>query len=596
MYKIAYENDDMVIRFNKELADGEVLSKFLGHINMQSILKKISFGSATEQMKLRTRMCNFPTGVALLRDPAGKGTAFTEKEREAFGLIGLLPPRVHTMEEQALRVLENLRRKPTDLEKYIFLISLQDRNKTLFYRVIRDNIEELMPIVYTPTVGQACQEYGHIFRRPRGIFITPNDKGRIGDLLCNWPFKDIRIIVVTDGERILGLGDLGADGMGIPVGKLALYTACAGIHPAVSLPVTFDVGTENEALLDDRLYIGLRQRRLRGDAYDELIEEFVLAVQEVFPGALIQFEDFANINAFRLLQKYRDKVCCFNDDIQGTAAVTLAGLYSAMRITGGRLRDQTLLFLGAGEAGIGAGDLTVSAMVQEGLSIEEARKRCWFVDSKGLVVKSRTDLKGHKLRFAHDHEFLPGLLSVVEALKPTAIIGVSGQPKVFTQPVLEAMARLNERPIVFPLSNPTSNAECTAEEAYKWTEGRAIFAGGSPFDPVTVHGKTLVPAQGNNVYIFPGVGLGALACWSAHVTDEMFYIAAKTLAQLVSPDDLDQGRVFPPLTKIREVSQAIAIAVADTAYSRGLATKPRPDDLPGYIESLMFVPEYESYV
>jgi malate dehydrogenase (oxaloacetate-decarboxylating)(NADP+) len=548
-------------------------------------------------MKLRTCICNFPTGVALLRDPAlNKGTAFTEKEREAFGLIGLLPPRVHTMEEQALRVIENLRRKPNDLEKYIFLISLQDRNKTLFYRVIRDNIEELMPIVYTPTVGQACQEYGHIFRRPRGIFITPNDKGRIGDILCNWPFKDIRIIVVTDGERILGLGDLGADGMGIPVGKLALYTACAGIHPAASLPVTFDVGTENEALLDDRLYIGLRQRRLRGDAYDELIEEFVLAVQEVFPGALIQFEDFANINAFRLLQKYRDEVCCFNDDIQGTAAVTLAGLYSAMRITGGRLRDQTLLFLGAGEAGIGAGDLTVSAMVQEGLSIEEARKRCWFVDSKGLVVKSRTDLKGHKLRFAHDHEFLPGLLSVVKALKPTAIIGVSGQPKVFTQPVLEAMARLNARPIVFPLSNPTSNAECTAEEAYKWTEGRAIFAGGSPFDPVTVHGKTLVPAQGNNVYIFPGVGLGALACWSAHVTDEMFYIAAKTLAQLASPDDLDQGRVFPPLTKIREVSQAIAIAVAETAYSRGLATKRRPDDLPGYIKSLMFVPEYESYV
>ena len=360
--------------------------------------------------------------------------------------------------------------------------------------------------------------------------------------------------------------------------------------------MTFDVGTENEALLDDSLYIGLRQRRLRGDAYDELIEEFVLAVQEVFPGALIQFEDFANINAFRLLQKYRDEVCCFNDDIQGTAAVTLAGLYSAMRITGGRLRDQTLLFLGAGEAGIGAGDLTGSAMVQEGISIEEARKRCWFVDSKGLVVKSRTDLKGHKLRFAHDHEFLPGLLSVVKALKPTAIIGVSGQPKVFTQPVLEAMARLNERPIVFSLSNPTSNAECTAEEAYKWTEGRAIFAGGSPFDPVTVHGKTLVPTQGNNVYIFPGVGLGALACWSAHVTDEMFYVAAKTLAQLVSPDNLDQGRVFPPLTKIREVSLAIAIAVADAAYSRSLATKPRPDDLPGYIESLMFVPEYESYV
>jgi len=597
MYKIAYEGNEMVIRFDKDLVESDTLSQFLGHINCQSILQKSAFCDATKRMKLQGRMTTFPTGVALLRDPAlNKGTAFTEEEREALGLKGLLPPRVHSMEEQVSRVLGNLRRKPTDLEKYIFLIGLQDRNKTLFYKVLLDNIDELMPIVYTPTVGQARQQYGHIFRRPRGIYITANDRGRVADLLRNWPYKDIRIIVVTDGERILGLGDLGADGMGIPVGKLALYTACAGISPSITLPVTIDIGTENEKLLNDPLYIGLKQRRLRGEAYDELIEEFVVAVQQVFPGALIQFEDFANRNAFRLLQKYRDEVCTFNDDIQGTASVTLAGLYSALRITGGKLSDQKFLFLGAGEAGIGTGDLTVSAMVHEGLSIEEARKRCWFVDSKGLVVKRRTDLTGHKLDYAHDHEFAADFPGAVEALEPTVIIGVSGKPRMFTQPVLEAMARFNQRPIVFSLSNPTSNTECTAEEAYQWTEGRAIFASGSPFDPVVAHGKKFAPAQGNNVYIFPGVGLGALACWSRHVTDEMFFVAAKTLAQMVSQADLDQGRIYPPLTKIREVSLEIAKAVAEVAYTRGLATKPMPEDLTEYIKSLMYQPEYQSYV
>lgn len=597
MYKVAYENDEMVIRFNKDLVESDTLSKFLGHINCQSILQKSGVCDATRRLKVQGRMVNLPTGLDLLRDPAlNKGTAFTEEERDALGIRGLLPPRVHTMEEQVERVLGNLRRKPTDLEKYIFLISLQDRNKTLFYRVLLDNIDELMPIVYTPTVGQACQEYGHIFRRPRGIYISANDKGRIAGLLRNWPFKDIRIIVVTDGERILGLGDLGADGMGIPVGKLALYTACAGIYPSISLPVTIDVGTKNEKLLNDPLYIGLKQPRLRGEAYDELIEEFVVGVQQVFPGALIQFEDFANSNAFRLLQKYRDEVCTFNDDIQGTASVTLAGLYSAMRITGGRLRDQKFLFLGAGEAGIGAGDLAVSAMVSEGLTLEEARQRCWFVDSKGLIVKRRTDLTGHKLDYAHDHEFVPNFLAAVEALEPTAIIGVSAQPKMFNQQVLEAMARINQRPIVFSLSNPTSNTECTAQEAYQWTEGRAIFASGSPFDPVVAHGKKFVPAQGNNVYIFPGVGLGVLACWSRHVTNEMFFVAAKTLAGLVSQSDLDQGRIYPPLTKVREVSLKIAVAVAEVAYERGLATKPRPHDLTEYIQSMMYEPQYQSYV
>jgi malate dehydrogenase (oxaloacetate-decarboxylating)(NADP+) len=537
------------------------------------------------------------TGVGLLHNPAlNKGTAFTEEERDALGLRGLLPPHVHTQEEQVLRVMENFYKKPSDLERYIHMMALQGRNETLFYRVVLDHIEEMMPIIYTPTVGQACQEYGHIFRRPRGMFVSAKDKGRIAELLRNWPRQDVRIIVVTDGERILGLGDQGANGMGIPVGKLALYTACAGIHPSQCLPVTLDVGTENERLLNDPLYIGIRQRRLRGEAYDAFVDEFMTAARDVFPRALVQFEDFANINAFRLLEKYRERQCTFNDDIQGTGAVALAGLYSALRITGERLSEQRILFLGAGEAAIGIAGLIVSAMVGEGLSTEEARARCWLVDSGGLVVKGRSGLAEHKLPFAHDHAPLPNLRTAVEALHPTAIVGVSGQHGAFTQSVLEAMARLNDRPIIFALSNPTSKAECTAEQAYTWTEGRAIFASGSPFAPVTLAGKTYVPGQGNNAYIFPGVGLGAIACGARLVTDEMFFAAAQALAQQASESDLERGLIYPPLTAIREVSAAIAAAVAELAYQRGLATRPKPADLRAHIEAQMYVPSYESYV
>ena len=597
MYKVVYENDQMVIRFEKDLVDDVTLSKFLGNISLQSMLKKSGSTDAANRLRAKNRLSSFPTGFDLLRDPAlNKGTAFTEEEREALGLKGLLPPRVHTIDEQVERVLWNLRKKPTEIERYIFLTSLQDRNKTLFYRVLLDNIEDLMPIVYTPTVGLACLQYGHIFRRPRGIYITMNDKGRVAEVLGNWHRKDIRIIVVTDGERILGLGDLGADGMGIPVGKLALYTACGGIQPSLSLPVTIDVGTNNEVLLKDPLYIGCKHPRIRGEEYDELIEEFVIAVQQLYPGAMIQFEDFANRNAFRLLQKYRDQVCCFNDDIQGTASVTVAGIFSALRITGGDLKDQRILFLGAGEAGIGTGDLLVSALVDAGLTLEEARGRCWFVDSKGLIVRSRTDLTGHKLLYAHEHEFLPDFLSAVESLKPTAIIGVSGQAKKFSREVLEAMSRFNARPIVFSLSNPTSKCECTAEEAYTWTEGRAVFASGSPFAEVVLNGQRFKPGQGNNVYIFPGVGMGVMASWATSVTDEMFLVAARTLAAEVSETDLRVGRVYPPLPRIREVSQAIAVAVAELAYSRGLASRHRPDDLEGYIASLMYEPDYQPYV
>jgi malate dehydrogenase (oxaloacetate-decarboxylating)(NADP+) len=543
----------------------------------------------------RTHATHFPRGVDLLHNPLlNKGTAFTEKEREALGLRGLLPPRVATMEEQIARVMSNYRAKPNDLERYIYLASLHDRNETLFYRVVVDHVEELMPVIYTPTVGHACQVYGQIFRRARGLFITADDRGRVRETLSNWPHADVRAIVVTDGERILGLGDLGANGMGIPVGKLSLYTACAGIHPAVTLPITLDVGTENPALLEEPLYLGLRRRRLRGPAYDALVDEFIAAANELWPGVLVQFEDFGNQNAFRLLAKYRERVCTFNDDIQGTAAVTLAGLYSAMRVTGGDLRRQRFLFLGAGEAGVGIADLIVSTLVDAGVAREDARRTCWLVDSRGLVVRSRTDLAEHKRAYAHDAPAAAGLLDAVRALEPTVLIGVSGQPSTFTREVLETMATCNGRPIIFALSNPTSSSECTAEEAYKYTGGRALFASGSPFPAVTLDGKRLIPGQANNAYVFPGVALGIVASRATRVTDEMFAAAALTLAGLVSDDALASGLLFPPLTSIRDVSQKIAVAVARVVFERGLAGAPR-GDLETMVREQVFEPEYRSY-
>jgi len=532
-----------------------------------------------------------------MQDPTlNKGTAFTEAERDALGLRGLLPPKVQTQDEQVQRFFITQRKRATDLERYIDLASLQDRNESLYYRVVTEYIEEMMPLIYTPTVGLACQQFGQIFRRSHGMYLSEKDRGNIAQVLRNWPRKDIRVIVVTDGERILGLGDLGANGMGIPIGKLALYTACAGIEPTQCLPVAIDVGTNNQSLLDDPLYLGLPQRRTKGEAYDALIEEFITAVSEIFPKALIQFEDFANHNAFRYLHKYRERVCTFNDDIQGTAAVALAGIYSALRITGGKLRDQRFLFFGAGEAGMGVGELMVTALQAEGLTDEEARKACWFIDSKGLVVKSRTDLTKQKLFFAQDHEPLTDPLKIIEAFKPTAIIGASGQPGTFSQGVVEAITRVAGQPIIFALSNPTSKAECTAEQAYFWSSGRAIFASGSPFAPVELDGKRFVPGQGNNAYIFPGVGLGIVASGSRLVTDEMFLAAARTLADLVTKTDLDQGRIYPSLMQIRQVSLAIAVIVADIAEKRGLATEKLPADLESAIRAMMYQPDYISYV
>jgi len=545
---------------------------------------------------MQTNRNTLPHGIGILQDPTlNKGTAFTEAERDALGLRGLLPPRIQEQDDQVARVLGNLRKKPNPLEQYIFLLSLQDRNETLFYRVIQDHIEEMLPLIYTPTVGQACQLYGHIFRRPRGLFISANDRGRVAQVLKNWPRTDVRVVVVTDGERILGLGDLGCNGMGIPVGKLSIYTAGAGIHPSQCLPVTIDVGTNNQSLLDDPLYLGLRQPRMTGPAFDELVEEFVTATIAAFPHALIQFEDFANHNAFRFLEKYRNRVCSFNDDIQGTASVALSGIYSALRITKGNLRDQKLLFFGAGEAGTGIGELVVSALVADGMPEAEARLRCWFIDSQGLVVKSREKLAHHKLPFAHDHEPIVEPLAIVEKLRPTALIGVSGKAGTFSQAILETISKNVERPIVFALSNPTSKAECTAEEAYRLTGGRAVFASGSPFQPVTFEGKRFVPGQGNNSYIFPGVGLGVIACASRIVTDEMFLAAARTLADEVQESDLDQGRIYPSLQRLSEVSAAIAVAVVEVARKRGLARKEIEGDLPTAIRALMYKPEYAQY-
>jgi len=536
-------------------------------------------------------------GTAILAEPLfNKGTAFTERERDVLGIRPLLPPRVFTMAEQVQRSLGAVRRKQDNIEKYIYLTNLQNRNEILFYRLVIENIEEMVPLIYTPTVGEACLQYDSIYRRPRGLFITLRERGRIAEMLRLWPHEGVRLIVVTDGERILGLGDLGALGMGIPVGKLSLYTACAGVHPYYTLPITLDVGTDTESLLKGQFYIGINERRARGKIYDDFIEEFTQAVREVFPKALVQWEDFGNSNAFRLLRRYRRALPCFNDDIQGTAAVALAGILGALKLKGGALSRQRILFLGAGEAGTGIADLYVTASKQEGLSEAQARANCWFMDTKGLVVRGRGDtLAEHKVPYAHDHPVIHTLAEAIGALKPTVLMGVSGMPATFTREIVEAMTALNERPVIFALSNPTSKAECTAEQAYTWSRGRVIFACGSPFPPVEFEGRRFVPGQGNNIYIFPGVGLGALVSEATELTDEMFLAAARTLSSLVQQEDLDVGRIYPSLTKIREVSLRIAVAVAEVAHNRGIARVPRPADLAEDIRGRMFQPVYRDY-
>jgi malate dehydrogenase (oxaloacetate-decarboxylating)(NADP+) len=530
--------------------------------------------------------------IELLHNNAlNKSTAFTREEREAYGLRGLLPYAVSNQDIQIQRLMENIRRKDSDIEKYILLSGLQDRNERLFFRLVVEHIEQIMPIIYTPTVGQACKEFSHIFRHTQGFYISPEDKGQISRIFQNWPRKDVRVIVVTDGQRILGLGDLGANGMGIPIGKLALYCACAGIHPDQCMPVMLDVGTNNEDLLKDPLYIGYPHHRLEEDAYNELVEEFVQAVQECFPDALIQFEDFITHNAYALLRRYQEKVLCFNDDIQGTAAVVLAGLYASTRITGRAYKDMRIMFLGAGSAGTGIAELLVKAFEAEGLSTKEAYERLWFVDGTGLVVTSRKDLAEHKVPYAHDVPFME-FHDAIEMVKPHVLIGATAKGGSFTKETIELMSAYNDRPVIFALSNPTDKAECTAQQAYEWSKGKAIFASGSPFKAVNYEGKIFRSGQGNNAYIFPGVGLGAVISKAKLIRDDSFLTAARTLAQIVSQEDIDLGALYPPLREIRRISWEIAIAVAEELFDSDMARAERPADLRKTVEAYMYDPRY----
>jgi malate dehydrogenase (oxaloacetate-decarboxylating)(NADP+) len=529
-------------------------------------------------------------GLEILRDKTRyRSIAFTRAERERLGLRGLLPHRVSSQRQLVGRVMASLRRLPTDIDRYMALSSLQERNESLFYRTVIDHIEELMPVIYTPTVGEACREFSHIAREPKGLFITPDDRGRIRTLLGNWGEKDIRVIVVTDGERILGLGDLGANGMGIPIGKLALYTACAGIPPRHCLPVVLDLGTGNKELLHDTLYLGYPHRRLRGRAYLGLVDEFVEAVQRKYPGALIQFEDFLTPNAYALLNRYRHRVLCFNDDIQGTAAVALAGVLASARVTGRALSDSRIMFLGAGSAATGIADLMVAALVEGGAIRDEACRKLWFVDKEGLVVRGRTDLMEHNLPYAHDHAPL-SFVDAIDAIRPNVLIGATGVAGAFTQGAIERMSAINERPAIFALSNPTSRAECTAEQAYAWSRGKAIFTSGSPFGETVCNGQTFHPGQGNNAYVFPGVGLGVLACGARTITDRMFLAAARALADQVAEDDLTRGSLYPPLKEIRRISLAIATSVAKEAYAMNQARARRPGNMRKHIKELMYDP------
>lgn len=564
----------------------------------------------------------------LMKNPLkNKGSSFSKKEREEHGLEGLLPNgEPLSLELKVQLSLENLRKKATPLDKYLYLHSIQDTDETLFYAILAAHTAETMPLVYTPTVGAACQEWSRIYRQqPRGVYLSTKHLGKVEEILSHYPNKDIKVIVFTDGERILGLGDLGTNGMGIPIGKLALYTTCAGIRPDQCLPVTLDVGTNTESILNDPYYVGERRKRDRSEKYDALVEEFVTASQKLYGrDVLLQFEDFGNSNAFRLLDKYKPRATCFNDDIQGTASVVVAGLQAALPLTPHKqLKEHTYLFFGAGEAGIGIADLLVSAMAKEsGLNpaqlskedfqtkLEALRRRCWFVDSKGLITSARLSqpIEHHKVPYAHPlpadqqaHEPVKTLLDAVKIVKPTALVGVSAQGQTFTEAVVKQMLHYTANPLIFALSNPTTKAECTAEQAYAWTNGKAVFASGSPFDPVTLpSGQQLVPGQGNNAYIFPGVGLGALISKALSITDEDFLVAAEALASLVSDERRAQGCVYPELKDIRHVSQVIAARVAAHIFETGRSQLPSSskaqhqthDQWMQIAKDAMYVPKY----
>ena len=537
---------------------------------------------------------NTPKGIELLDDPiANKGTAFTEAERKEHGLEGLLPHTVETLERQVERVMGHLDQKSSDLERYVYLVGLCDRNETLFYKTLMSDPARFVPIVYDPTIADACLQFGHLYRRARGMYVTRHMKGRMAEVLRNWPVKDVRFICVSSGGRILGLGDIGTNGMGIPIGKLQLYTACAAVPPNCCLPVLFDIGTTNAPMRADPLYLGLREEPPTSeDELDELVDEFVEAANEVFPGVCVHFEDWKGTDAIRLLTRYSEKVLCYNDDIQGTASVTIAGLITALQISKTKLKDQKIFFFGAGSAGIGIANMIVEAMVDEGLKKEDAQKQITMFDVHGLIEQSRKDLSPSQKVYAHKAAPTKDLKTAVEAFKPTVLVGVSTTGGAFTEEVVKAMAKNVERPIIFPLSNPTDKAECTPEQAYTWTDGKALVACGVQFPDATVNGKTYHPGQANNFYIFPAIGLAVYATKPKRITDRMFIDAAKASADQVSQGDRDHGMLFPPQSKILEVEITTATRVAEEIFNRGEATVERPKDVRAWIESLTYKPEY----
>ena len=534
-----------------------------------------------------------PRGRELLDNPnLNKGTAFTDEEREQLGLVGLLPDAVEDIDRQLERVLGHLKEKPTDIERYIYLIGLCDRNETLFYKLLMSDPMRFLPIVYDPTVAEACLKFGYIYRRSRGMYVSFRHKGRVAEVVRNWQVKDVRFICVSTGGRILGLGDIGANGMGIPIGKLQLYTACAAVPPDCLLPVLLDIGTTNNELRADPLYLGLRQFPPSEKELDEFVDEFVEAVQEVFPGCCIHFEDWKGTDAIRLLAKYKDKILCYNDDIQGTASVTLAGLITALQIVDAKLVDQRILFLGAGSAGIGIANLLASAMQQQGLTKEKAAARISLFDINGLIEPSRKDLSSSQQVYAHQHAPAKDLVATIESLKPTILIGVSTTGGAFNQRVVETMSKVNERPIIFALSNPTEKAECTAEQAYSWSKGKALYAAGVQFPDVKLDGQTFHPGQANNFYIFPAVGLAVYATRAKRITDEVFIVAAEASAGQVTAEQRSHGMLFPSQANILEVEVAIAARTAEYIFDNNLATVKRPNDIRSWIEGQLYNPQY----
>ena len=532
-------------------------------------------------------------GIELLQDASlNKSTAFTETEKQSLGLVGLVPDVTESEDLQLRRVMMQLGHKNTDLDRYIYLVNLLDHDETLFYRTIMSDPMRFLPIVYDPTIGEACLKFGHIYRQPRGMYLSIERRGKVKDILKNWPQQDIRFICVTDGGRILGLGDLGANGMGIPIGKLQLYTAAAGVPPQYLLPLYLDAGTNNQQYLNDPLYLGLRKTRPSTADLYSFVDEFVEAVQEVFPKCCIHFEDWAGVDAIHLLQRYRDKYCVYNDDVQGTAGITLAGMINATKIKGTKLKDEKYLFLGAGSAGIGLADLMCSALVTQGMTLMEAQSRVYMFDVNGLLESTRTDLVDFQMPYAHSHAPTGDFVVAIESIKPTTIIGVSTIGGAFTQQVVETMSRINERPVILAMSNPTEHAECMAEQAYNWSKGKAIYAAGVQFPPVHYNGQTFLPGQANNFYIFPAVGMAVFATQATKVSDEMFIEAAHAVSDQVTAEQLQQGQLYPSQSNILEVEVHTAARVAKLIFDAGLARVERPVDMVDFIQQHVYKPEY----